>query len=319
MWLESEYHLRINAWEGRLGNNIQQLCCAIFIAEKTDSCVTYCSHDIIANETISFLKNTDKNKIPEHKVVSKTFFQYASCCGELLPLYNDSEQRRICETYIRPLFRTILETPNVLKLRSTDLIIHLRSGDVFNTHTHGLYVQNPFSYYKTVLDEIFQGLNKWDKTRRVIVLTEPDKRNPCMPLINSYIQQLNIRFAIKFVGQNVNTPFEYIENIDLKTCINTLLTAENIVLANSSFSQRLSMCNTNLKNMYVSSLTIAEKASDCPRITVHFHKIKNYTKHGEWRNTSMQYENMKKHSIEDIEHLPIENAELPKHFIKGQL
>jgi len=316
MWTDKEYNLQINRWEGRLGNNIQQLCCGIFIAEKTDSCITWPSHNIIPSVTLSFLKENTPATIPIDKIIRKTFFQYSKSCGELLPLYNSVEQRRICETYIRPLFKRILEQHNQLKLTGIDLIIHLRSGDVFNPSTHGLYIQPPFSYYKTIIDEQYEQYEKYNDTRRIIILTEPDKRNPCMNLIQSYIQDTNLKFMMKHIGENIKSPFECIINTDLDTCIHSLLTAENIIIANSSFSQRLVMCNTNIKNIYVTSLTIAEKITDHPRINMFFHEIYNYITHGQWKNSNDQVELMKLHACSDIENKSIELAELPPHFVK---
>jgi len=319
MWKSTGYHLQITGWEGRLGNNLQQLCCATFIAEKTQSKVTYPAHKLLPNKTISFLKDTNTT-IPKHKIIRNTFFQYSTSCGELLPLYNNSEQRRIFETYIRDLFSEYLEKPKTLELRSSDLIIHLRSGDIYNVKPHKLYVQDPFSYYKVILDEVFQEmLNNGEKEKRIIILTEEDRRSPCMSLIESYIQKLNLDFTIERIGESVNSPLTYIACTDLTECIQTLLTAENIVMANSSFSQRLCMCNNKVKNIWVSNLSIAEKAEKHPKINVHFHRIKNYIKHGEWANLPKQRKLMEIHSTKDIEMVPIEQANLPAHFCKTAL
>ena len=331
IWDKEGLHLHIDEWCGRLGNNIQQLCCAIFIAEKTNSIVTFLPHSIIPDARFDFSKKDANTNTNDTITIRDSFFHYATICKNFLPLYNYIEQRRICESYVRPLFKSILEhpLPAHLTLSANDLVIHIRSGDVYVNRSHPLYVQDPFSYYKTILYNELFVLKKYG---RVIILTEPDRVSPCIELIKNYIDTLNLLYAQECVGIDVKSAFEYMEVLDYSTCINMLLSAENVVVSNSSFSQRLSMCNTSLKNLYVSSLSIAEKQHQTAK-RIHFYQINNYMQHGEWKNTPDQVKLMIEHKMSDVHkltyiHLDASNEngaeskvwssiKLPAHFIKG--
>lgn len=313
-WDKLGYHLKVSYWEGRLGNNIQQICCAIFIAEKTKSYVTYPGHDIMEDKTFDFRED---RKTPPIKIVADTYFNYSKICGKFLQLYTPEEQRRICEKYIRPLFQSSIlsqtKLSNKYKITNTDLVIHIRSGDNFiRKAPHGLYIQDPWSYYKIILDKYIT------KYKRIFVLTEPDKINPTIGMIGDYIQKLNIYNAQNFIGNNTNNLYEHIELTDLNTCIYILLHAKNIVLSNSSFAQRLCMCNPTVENIYASSLTLAEKGNN-DKLKVHYFNLTNYIDFGEWKNTPEQIQKIIHHPGSDIQEISDINSDLvklPPHFAK---
>jgi hypothetical protein len=77
------------------------------------------------------------------------------------------------------------------------------------------------------------------------------------------------------------------------------------------------MCNNKVKNIWVSNISIAEKAEKHFRIKMHYHNITNYMKHGEWSNHRKQGKLMETHSTKDIEVAPIGEAKLPAHFSKS--
>ena len=312
-WDKFGYHLKISYWEGRLGNNIQQICCAIFIAENTKSYVSYPSHDIMEQKIFDFREN--KNASP--KVVADTYFYYSNVCGRFLSKYTPEEQRRICEKYIRPLFKKILTTPqyqNKYNITHEDLVIHIRSGDNFIRKVpHGLYIQDPWSYYKAILDKDIS------KYKRILVLTEPDKINPTVKMIEDYIQRLNIINAQNFIGTDTQDLYKHFEIIDLNACIYILLNTKNLVLSNSSFAQRLCMCNPHIKDVYASSLTLVEKQTDETKFQVHYYKLKDYIKFGEWKNTPEQIQKIINHPPENVIEITDFNSnliELPAHFAK---
>ena len=311
-WDKFSYHLKISYWEGRLGNNIQQICCAIFIAENTKSYVTYPSHDVMKQKTFDFRDN--KNLMT--KIVADTYFNYGNICGKFLSKYTPEEQRRICEKYIRPLFKTILSASLYKKYEMTDedLVIHIRSGDNFIRKVpHGLYIQDPWPYYKSILDKHIS------KYKRIIVLTEPDKINPTIGMIKDYIQKLNILNAQNFIGNDTQDLYKHLELIDLNTCIYILLNTKNLILSNSSFAQRLCMCNPHIKHIYASSLTLSEKQTKTSKFQVHYYHLNDYIKFGEWKNTPDQIQKIINHPEENVIEITDVNSDLvqlPAHFAK---
>lgn len=338
-WDKKGYHLQITHWEGRLGNNIQQLCCAIFIAEHTESVVTYPEHTILLHKKFDFTIGSAhlslgglfseskqspgsvwESQLPTLRasaelIVQNTFFDYAKVCGRFLSLYNFTEQRRICEKYINPLLQPHLKNFKIIP-NDTDLIIHIRSGDAFIGRSHPLYVEEPLSYYKVVINKYYSEHKH--KKFRIIIVTEPDLKNPCIKGIVNYVEYLNLLYAQSHILECVDDIIEYIVDTDLTTAIQLLMTGKILVLANSSFSQRLALCNTTVKNIYCSNLSIVEKYgkhNDNSEINYHFHKIKNYIDFGEWKNTQEQTQLMMTHPISDIQQ--VTGLVLPAHFTKN--
>lgn len=311
------YHLRISNWEGRLGNNIQQLCCALFIAEKTESILTYPDHNILTNEIFDFTTKDIDSKI-DRDIINSTFFNYSQVCGQFLPLYNFIEQRRICENYISKLFGNVLNKNFIIEPNDSDLIIHIRSGDAFIGRSHPLYVEEPLSYYKTIIYKHYLQHSLMCEKFRIIIVTEPDLKNPCIKGVVNYVEYLNLLYAQYHILECMTDLIECIVDTDLITAIQLLLTAKNLVIANSSFSQRLTLCNIVVDNIYCSNLSIVEKHgthNNESKIKYHFHKIANYIDFGEWKNTNEQMQLMLTHK--DTSVCVSSDINLPPHFIKG--
>ncbi|MDR2082023.1 MAG: hypothetical protein LBP54_09120, partial [Campylobacteraceae bacterium] len=108
------------------------------------------------------------------------------------------------------------------------LWIHFRSGDVFRGNgAHKLYGQPPLAFYEKIINE-----RKWD----TINLVSEDMGNPCL----SFLQK---RFID--TGQN----FELFSS-DLKSDIEHLLMAQNLVIARGSFILPIICLSDNIKNIY---------------------------------------------------------------------
>lgn len=115
---------------------------------------------------------------------------------------------------------------------SDKVVIHMRSGDTMQTRSKypGYYVQPPCSFYS---DVIRHG-NKGGAFKHVLIVTETDRRNPCIHAVES-------QFAEKVHVQT--------DSIRNDAC--TLVSATNLVLSYSTFGVSLSHFNTKLKNLYI--------------------------------------------------------------------
>ena len=120
---------------------------------------------------------------------------YNSICGEFLNRLSTPNKKNFekFDKYVR--LTTLEYTDRFLEsyhskldfLRSTDcLVIHLRSGDVFNRNNpHPLYGQPPMSFYKKILLK--------EKPSRVVVVSE-DRSNPILNLIEEYCGDNGVAF-----------------------------------------------------------------------------------------------------------------------------
>lgn len=115
---------------------------------------------------------------------------------------------------------------NIKDIKILDLtyvVIHIRSGDIFNTHPHPHYVPNPLSYYINILNKI--------KYNKIILIAENNKN----PIIN---RLLHLYPTIIYKQQS------------LLTDIKIILGARNIICGYGSFIPSILLFSTNIHNIY---------------------------------------------------------------------
>ena len=130
----------LNKLFGRLGNNIIQLKHIIHIA------IAY-KHNIKINvKTLKFFdlsvieKYFDKYNNSEIITNDNNFF-YTS----RLPFSNDIFEQNIEER--NKILQKAFLINNIHKLPENDLVLHIRSGDIFSSIPHTWYIPPPLSYY----------------------------------------------------------------------------------------------------------------------------------------------------------------------------
>lgn len=110
-------------------------------------------------------------------------------------------------------------------LPNGSLVVHIRSGDIFNTFKkwkYPNYAQPPCSFYKTVMDK-----RNWSH----IEVLAFDNSNPCL----DYVRQLGAKWNQR----------------DARSDIATVINAEYLVAAKGTFDMACAMLSTNLKELYV--------------------------------------------------------------------
>jgi len=243
--------LIIDSWTGRLGNNILQIIRAIHYGlVNNHSNIILPFHKFITKKEIVLNDILDKNN-----TVKNTFFYLKHFNMEDPEPYI---MRNYFQKYISPIFKV---QPIITDMEDTDtLYIHFRGGDIFSKHPHKAYVQPPFSYYTTIINDY-----------KNIKLICEDKSNPC---INELLKQENV---------------EYISN-SLEDDLKILGSAQNIVIGFGTFGFLLYLMNTNLTNLYlpkyfVDELPKGEWSSD---IKVTIVELPGYIKVGDWINSEQQ-------------------------------
>jgi hypothetical protein len=242
LWKSTGYKLIITKWSGRLGNNLIQLCRALFIAKKTQSVLYYPNHRFIENVVFDFRKrNISLRQQKCDKTITGTFFGQ-DILHNLKKKYTDKEQVKISQKYIYPLLNilpknkwTIASPKN--QFNST-LVIHIRGGDAMRVNAHKLYAQPPLAVYKKII------LNSEIKFTNVLIVTEKDRRNPCIKGIKSFCKSINLKC--------------YVQSSNLQTDVSTMIRARYFVTAQSSLSHTLLRCNKHCKIAYIPFIRICE-------------------------------------------------------------
>ncbi len=247
--------MKISHWYGRLGNNIQQCAVGVMAAYKFETNFESIDHDIIKK---FYYLNGERYDESESK-----FFYWEGPYQEVdIPsdfIYRS--MRKTCKDYIFPQLRV----PRVVVADDT-LVIHIRSGDVFDkgVSNPSQYAPNPLYFYTTLLE----GFNK------AIVVTEPDSHNPV-------VQELK------------RHPKVTVQSLSVAEDFATLLAAKH--LANSgvgTFAVAAALCSHKIENFYCSDLAITEHLNYNmlvgTDVKVNLMELPNWIRPGEGKNSDEQ-------------------------------
>ena len=195
---------------GRLGNNIIQLNNIISIALEY-------KHNIKINIKIQFF---------DLSVIEEYFNRYNN--SEIIEsnFYNQFELPFPYEIFkknreeVNKILRKAFLINNINKLPENDIVIHIRSGDIFSSNPHPSYLPPPLSYYTKEIDKC--------KYEKIHIVCEDTKN----PVVNELLK------LYKNAVYKKNT---------LEKDIKMVLGATNIIMSCGSFVRQLKRFSDNLK------------------------------------------------------------------------
>ena len=149
----------------------------------------------------------------------------------------------------------IIKAKDINILDENDIVVHIRSGDLFlQERSFSFYTPPPLSYYTNILNNI--------KYNKIIIVSE-DKKNPV-------IDELLKLYSNSIYSKNC-----------LKDDIRIILGAKNIINSVGSFIPSLIMLSSNISKVYGTWLYEKE-----------LEKYYVCNKHGTWKNTKIQRDYM---------------------------
>ena len=218
--------ITIRRWYGRLGNNIQQIALALLYAERHRCHLITPEHPLVAPVTHGQVKPWHRNVRLKNR-----FFYFKSGSSSTPDV--DLDYHHVCDTIHNTALKHI--TPQ-LKLQIGDpfdddvLVIHLRGGDIFRAASHPGYVQNPLSFY----DSLIQNFNK------TILVCEAENTNPIAAILAS-------RPSVSIQSSSIEADFA------------TLLRARNLAISGvGTFAMAAALCSPHLKALYCSDRYMTE-------------------------------------------------------------
>ena len=107
------------------------------------------------------------------------------------------------------------------------LVIHIRSGDVFRERPHHSLGQPPLSFYEKVLEH--------SRPQNVVLVYE-DALNPVIPKLEARLESLSIAYSI--------------HSRDLRSDLQLLLSARQLVTGNGTFGQALLVLSPHIERWY---------------------------------------------------------------------
>ena len=213
-------NLHIEQWNGRLGNNIVQLKNAIQVALFYDYNIIFPERNnwgqAYFNKTYISINN---NIIRSNKrLTDANHFYYAVRINNIdKSLFKMNKNRTI------EILRDCVVMPKPLSLNENDLVIHIRSGDIFVPGAHPAYIMPPLSYYVDIIEN-----NNFDN----IWIIAEDRKNPCINELLTLYPKTHFRLQ------------------SLDEDIKILLGATNVVMSFGTMVHALLVFSDNIKNLY---------------------------------------------------------------------
>ena len=239
--------LIFNNFYGRLGNNIIQICNIIHIA------IAY-KHNIKFNVKHKFFDFSviEKyfNKYNNNEIITNTYFFDKS----KLPFSNDIYGQNVEER--NKLLKEAFLINNINKLNENDLVIHVRSGDVFSSNPHPKYVPPPLSYYTKEIDKY-----KYEKIHII-----------CEDTINPVVNELLKLYKNAIYEKNT-----------LEKDITIILGATNIIFSIGTFIPSLILLSNNIKSLHGNAFSNNEELIEYYKVMI------------PWKNTIEQRKNILTH------------------------
>lgn len=264
----------INKNFGRLGNNLQQIALAVLYVNKYLKNFYY--------EESNFIKRIDivnDNRSNKFRNITKKYEFYNF--NEKEPFKSDPPLNEITSEFINSnIQKVFIETikPNLkflrqVKIPDNTLVIHIRSGDIFEKDKYPEYVQNPIGYYLDLLK----------KYKFAIVVTDKSRNNPVIPKL-------------------LQLPNVTIQSGEMYEDFNTLFSAKNLATSGvGTFPIAAALMSTNLENLYYSDIHLSNhlnpKMIISKKVKHHVYSFNNYIKVGNWKNSK---ENLQMMLSEDI-------------------
>ena len=234
--------------------------------------ILYYLNPIINIQKVENLFNSrhdNKNEIIKHHFMPKDLHLVNKRTVDISKFFS------IAKKYIYPNFNC-----NIDPINKKICLIHIRSGDIFAKHIFNpSYVQPPLNYYKKIINDTSHIYDKF------IIITEPDALNPCIKLLNNYLNKVIIQTSSVFNDYNI------------------LLKAHSIILSRSSFSDSTIFINPNLKNIYfwnyghnLGNINVVPK-----NITIlPYYLTEKYIEMGKWTHSVEQLKLMVNYPINSI-------------------
>lgn len=240
---------------GRLGNFLIRIRNALHVALFYKYNIILKKHAFI--NTTYIVINPKINLEAEKFIDSSSFWDRSKIKNIDTSLFEKNKDK------VTNIMKDIFTIKKIKPFGINDLVIHIRSGDIFEkSGSHGGYVMPPLSYYKNIIDK-----NNFNN----IILIAEDTGNPCIPhLLNLYPK---IMFKLRTLEKDVTIA----------------LGAVNMALSFGSFIPELLNISDNIKNVYCPDYCPYRKTGCNTHITK---LMKYYAKLTPWGNTPEQIEIM---------------------------
>lgn len=280
-FLMPKKNLTIRNYRGRFGNNLQQLATGIIYAELNNANFYSKKHPLFKNIFIvndrffnlikffrkryDFFNLNKENKLEKYnqQLIHQNFLKKKFYLENI---------NRVCKNIIAEKISFL----NYVDIDEDTLVIHIRSGEIFNgKDKYSDYVQNPIGYYEILID----------KYPKILIVSE-NKENPV-------IDYLLKNKKVKFQSSTMENDF------------NTLVSATNLATSGvGTFATAASLISKKLKNFYCTDIFLDNHLNptmlDKEFVKIYIFKVENYIPIGSWISNKQNIERMLDRNINII-------------------
>ena len=252
------YNLQVSKFI-HFGNSQVQLTNAIDLAKNTKSLLMLPNMGT-CDEAYQFLSRLPNFSYASgggcNEPLESKFYFKEECYGH--EISNDA-RREILQQDIHP----HLEYEDI-NLTDDDLVIHIRSGNIFGGWVHKNYAQPPMTFYDKVISEA--------NPKKIIIVSEDDK-NPCVKgIIDKYDNS-------------------YVSHTNLKTSISIILSAKKLAIGFGTFGWMQALLSNNIHTLWCPNVctdVFGTEFDNGDPFTIKRHVFEDYIGLGEWECSDEQ-------------------------------
>jgi len=285
--------LHLNAAQGRFGNNVRQIGTAVCLARRLGIRRLYlCKLPLleiaqaVTFDGVTVLPDVELERDNPQSVLCGTFY-YKEVFGRM----DRMEYRRIAEAargVVRPIFDRLAVQPGLVP-DATDLVIHLRAGDIFAKKTpHLFYVQPPLAFYQMCVEFARTELG----IKRVVLVYE-DEGNPCIGALKAWFGEIGLPHVV--------------QSHTLPEDLAVLVAAQHCVFGRGSFGLAVAILSRNMRTVFHSwlepNIAVLPEVCGIQAIGVE-DSAKGYIPLGSWARTPEQLQMMLDYPRENLRLTP---------------
>ena len=224
---------------GRFGNKLMQITNALHIAKQLNLSYVWAinlsldtDEQIIQKDGITIFPQKSQ-PVPGY-YLEGCFFNADALNDAVFAGYSNVVRYQLAQEYVLPLSGLDRVAPHILPSidREKELVIHIRSGDVFSIPAPAHYVQPPLSYYTSIVEDMLHS----GKINSVCIVME-DRINPCANGLVLFLEEKNIPF--------------HIQSGSLKEDLAYLRSAKHLVFGFGTFGFGVCLLAQELDTVYV--------------------------------------------------------------------
>lgn len=270
---------------GFLANNLVEILNALHVARNVGlDCVV--APDVGLNQPQNAVSSDGVTLLPHDAdlppglYLEGDFFYTALFASTALPDLKPAEKLDLARRFLVP-FTGIGGRRGDTPDRDRELVIHIRSGDIFAAKPHPGYVQPPLSYYTTVVGQLRErGL-----IDRVCIVSE-DRVNPCIAALEAFLQGAAIPF--------------HLQSGSLVEDVGYISGARHLVFGFGTFGLGACLLAGEIETLHVFDINIYNGLPNIRELTVTAPKPDSYIPRGQWRCSPEQLQQMLDHPADDL-------------------